>query len=479
MDEEEEKKRRELLARQQAPAATAPLVPAPGSGMGMVPIDSTTETNSGGRKTTNLSARAEAANLERQGAIKSEGLAEKNVLLAETKALNAENAALDQEQAIRAQQAVERQALKEAQQQARQQEHAKLTAMEEKHAGRKVEDFWRDKTTGQKVVAALAIAMGALDRGRSGGENTALKMLDSAIDRDIQLQKDDIERNATYIEKRRGGLGAADAYRSDALKELEIKHSKALEGLSLKARQMGNLAKSDQIKAKADALEARFGTKAAEIKDELAQKTNIEVDARTATSTTMGIKAAPGAAKGPDLDAEFGAKDLGRAQEIMKNPEVLKEWQRAATEQLESDALKEGKTVGEFIKLGRGFGANSTIEQRFEGPHAEAARELNRLFATAEVKQARVTDPVGAINEDVRKDARGRLGLLKGSPEEVINTLESFREKELAKAAQARAPQAVAKPGASATKPEGGRPFTYKGKHGTLYPNGKFVVDQP
>lgn len=53
------------------------------------------------------------------------------------------------------------------------------------------ERYWNNKSTGDKVLAALALGMGGAAASR-GGSNPAMQMMESAINRDIDAQKSEI-----------------------------------------------------------------------------------------------------------------------------------------------------------------------------------------------------------------------------------------------------------------------------------------------
>jgi len=51
-------------------------------------------------------------------------------------------------------------------------------------------DYWADKSTGQKVIAGIAIALGGIGGAFTGkGDNKGLDVINQAIDRDLNLQK--------------------------------------------------------------------------------------------------------------------------------------------------------------------------------------------------------------------------------------------------------------------------------------------------
>lgn len=54
----------------------------------------------------------------------------------------------------------------------------------------KFQDYWADKSTGQKVMAGIAIALGGVGGMYAGdGRNRAIEIIDKEIDRDLNLQK--------------------------------------------------------------------------------------------------------------------------------------------------------------------------------------------------------------------------------------------------------------------------------------------------
>lgn len=56
------------------------------------------------------------------------------------------------------------------------------------------QNFWADKSTGTKIAAGIALALGAYSSTISGGPNQAMQVIDSAINRDLQLQKEKYQR---------------------------------------------------------------------------------------------------------------------------------------------------------------------------------------------------------------------------------------------------------------------------------------------
>lgn len=56
------------------------------------------------------------------------------------------------------------------------------------------QDFWANKSTGAKIAAGLAMAVGAYSSAMTGGPNTAKQIIDGAIAQDLALQKEKYQR---------------------------------------------------------------------------------------------------------------------------------------------------------------------------------------------------------------------------------------------------------------------------------------------
>lgn len=67
--------------------------------------------------------------------------------------------------------------------------------------------LWKERGTGNKILAAIAVGLGAFGSAINGGPNAALDIVQSAIDRDIQAQKDAIANKREDLADRRTMLG--------------------------------------------------------------------------------------------------------------------------------------------------------------------------------------------------------------------------------------------------------------------------------
>jgi hypothetical protein len=217
--------------------------------------------------------------------------------------------------------------------------------------------YFKQRGPGAVVLASLAVAMGELGRGlqRTGGPNTALQVVNDAIERDLAAQREEYARakdklsltSNAYAQLRQRGLddeAAASQARAGALSAVASRAEAFRAGM-----------KTDQAKLDADAA---------------AQKLRDQADGMKAQARAqMAAQAANAAAA--------QASSAARARK-----EALAEAKTAAEiEKLEAEAGKaRGEARGEKLLVPDGRGGT------FQAPSAEEARNLsNKAELTAGV----------------------------------------------------------------------------------------------
>jgi len=76
----------------------------------------------------------------------------------------------------------------------------------EEFAKAEIKDPYASKSTGNKILSAISLGLGAFGAALTGGENTAMKIINSAIDRDIEIQKADINKKGDAVQNSRNLL---------------------------------------------------------------------------------------------------------------------------------------------------------------------------------------------------------------------------------------------------------------------------------
>jgi len=145
----------------------------------------------------------------------------------------------------------------------------------------KFRDYWEDQSTGDKVLAAIAIGLGGLGAGMTGkGGNGALDVINNAITRDSERQK-------SQFEQLKATLGEAQALKASKLNGMSNVEA---------AFALSDAGKYDAALKKAESMLAKQGVPAAEIQTNqvvagLTQKRNTELlkaqQSLRATKTTQ------------------------------------------------------------------------------------------------------------------------------------------------------------------------------------------------
>jgi hypothetical protein len=205
---------------------------------------------------------------------------------------------------------------------------AKLDAISEEYSGMNLDSnrFWNNKSTGDKILAAIAIGLGAMGQAQSGGENQALNIIQGAIDRDIEDQKHNIAKAGNNVATQKGLF--SDVLRrtgDERLARLKT-HEMGLKAVAGQYLQLKAQANNDYTRAKADQGLAiveqglvknqvdQAATVAASVKDVVAKPAApIEVP------STIGTPLRDAATKvnvWKNLEAEYDRIDKSRLEDI-------------------------------------------------------------------------------------------------------------------------------------------------------------------
>ncbi len=447
-----------------------------------VPLTSNTHTSGGSSRQTIISPAAQSAHHAGQWA---------NAEAADAARTQTDAAVERADAAYQSKVALERQSAEQAAQDAARTKAAedfyndKTSAYEKQKqdlSGQKYEGMWANRSNGDKAIAAISLAIGSYLNIKRGFENQPLKILTSAIEDDYKKWQDRYAAQERAL-VRSGGDATAAQQRFDVLSN--AKKASLRQAAIDKGESMVAMTGNKEAQAAGQVLLANLKTQQAKDDQAFYDKTNIEKESHSSNTDVDSTHLVPsgGAGKtGPAMEAGFAANNLSRLRELIeKDPEGVKEWQRALNEQSKADALRGTKLIGDVVGVARGIGgAPVALEQRFKGAHAETAREISSLMAQVETAKARELDPVGAINESVMIEARNKLGLLTRSPQELAKQVGLYEQQARVRASAGGGQRPVATPlipSQTGSQADAGRPFTYLGKRGTLYANGKFVVD--
>ena len=119
--------------------------------------------------------------------------------------------------------------------------------------------FWGSRTTGDKILAGLAIALGAWGQGLTGAKsNIGLDMINQAIDRDVDEQKTNINTEMATRQQKAQNLNQQVSAQNTVMDNLKQKFNN-----DLSAETAFRLLATQQTQAKLNALSSKFNSQIA------------------------------------------------------------------------------------------------------------------------------------------------------------------------------------------------------------------------
>lgn len=210
--------------------------------------------------------------------------------------------------------------------------------------------FWRDKTTGDRILAGLSVFFGALGAGLQGSNrNLALETIEKAIDRDIDLQKammakkiETAARLGADVEKLRDRAEVATAAARAAGRELT----------AAETRRRAAMAGTDSAQADGERAAAALEANALKIKQDFLESTRTRVVTEEQQNTTRANRAGAlgGAAKQLDAVLDLDGNVVGKPRSAIEGKK-LREAQSAAVGigeslgRLKDHVLTHGRTI--------------------------------------------------------------------------------------------------------------------------------------
>lgn len=144
---------------------------------------------------------------------------------------------------------------------------AKLETMRTNLAQAKVDpDRFFGGDTGKRILAGIAIAFGEFGRALTGGrENTALSIINKAIDDDINAQKEDISNKQTQILLARQGLADIKDLYKDRIEAQQAQKIMAIEMSQAKVNEIARRYNTQEAMAKAQIINGQLEVQKGEL----------------------------------------------------------------------------------------------------------------------------------------------------------------------------------------------------------------------
>jgi hypothetical protein len=343
---------------------------------------------------------------------------------------------------------------------------------------RKVREIFEGEPL-KALLAALATGIGARAAAITGTENTAGRIVESAATAYREKQQIEYEREMSGIKNEQDRLQfarmQAAADEAGLYRRFEMDRTKLLKTYGASKAQVDNDALIADFRAKqADRKEQRAKDlyqrgqnevlQAAQVAQARAGAAHASAEAAKTRAETEAIAAGGGRPIGhvERVAAEQATESANRmaaaADLITRNPKAWAEYQRAAREQKEADALAESKFGANPAALARYFGqAPLAMEQRLKSPEA---REIHSALAPVIAAKAREMDPVGVLNQESLRAGADRLGIITRKPDEITREIKGFETRFRGQASANLGTSAYQPPAAAANAPAAPQPLS-------------------
>lgn len=156
--------------------------------------------------------------------------------------------------------------------------------------------FWSSKTDGQKFGLSLGVALMSLGNGLMRTPDDSMEFINRQIDRDINVQRENMQNSRRGLEDKINALGVARTISHDELEQKDIARTLMLEAAKSKALSLAESSQSDVVRANAKVVAGR-------IDQEIGQTSANLANAAAARTTTAVTSASRVGGRGTGLDA--------------------------------------------------------------------------------------------------------------------------------------------------------------------------------
>jgi len=145
----------------------------------------------------------------------------------------------------------------------------RVESLRDEYDKMEVTDPWASKSTGQKVTAAIAILLGGIGAGLTGGPNMALQVINDAIERDLEIQASKKAAKGESVRQERSLLGDLRNQLGDLRSAQVLARDQMWRGVELNLKKMSAGIKSEEVRREADVALAQVAQKREQLKIEM------------------------------------------------------------------------------------------------------------------------------------------------------------------------------------------------------------------
>lgn len=263
---------------------------------------------------------------------------------------------------------------------------------EQAFANHKFHDYFSDKTTGDKIVARLAIGLNAFGNGILGVQgNEVADRLQHAIDLDFKKQEKELYSKEKMAEWKRQGVKDLYGRLNDEIATLKMKQALAHEAVAAKAEAMMTQAGIPLEVAKQNVISAQRRADAFKYRAENKQRLEQKVDRQVGQTTSNQLTTAKQSGQGVEADKNAANFEVlkNHGQRIAEQmPKLSKDDIQALNRVMNSEDFLDGKplftTAGSIVGLDPETNISDTAKAYLMDVRA-AAEGLGRVQSGAAI----------------------------------------------------------------------------------------------
>lgn len=266
--------------------------------------------------------------------------------------------------------------------------------------------FWADKGTGDKVMAGIAIALGALGGALSGTNgNVGLDIINKAIDRDLKTQELNMQKSGQAITMKRGLLSDYMSQYGDMEKAKEASAIAYQKGVAQHFESMAMAAKDP-------------GTQALGMKQAAAIRADADAKTMELTKKTVGWETTT-------APMTKSAGPLGPKETLeLSNQEASMNEIQKLKETVSNNRDKFGKVAGSMGHVAAAVGLPQDASQK----EVEAALEPTLVRAYTSLNNGVYTEGINKLVDKAKTSIMSNPANLEATLDSVQNQLKSFND---------------------------------------------------
>lgn len=177
--------------------------------------------------------------------------------------------------------------------------------------------YWRDAGTGARILGGIAVGLGAAGAALTGGPNTALEILQDAVDEDIEAQRTNLaERRADYSAAERERENVEDRFQDERMRE-EARRVAAWDEVERRIQALAAQSQGEMAQANAQQMLAGVQRNRAEAEMRF-QQLNREAAARAAAARARASQSRQVVVTEDGIQIEVTPRNALQVQEMLR-----------------------------------------------------------------------------------------------------------------------------------------------------------------